>query len=142
MEVIDITKIYSNYSQNERDKIQEIVTLIELVAKELNTEVTPSLKWNQLSFSSKQGTPIRVDRFSENIIGIFVHCQTTLVEEWKEIFGETMNFSKTRAILLDLNAPLPQEELKICIQMALNYKKKLSKTSIILTMTLLREYNR
>ena len=89
----------------------------------MNIELTPSLKWNQLSFSSKKGTPIRVDRFSEGIIGIFVHCQTTLVEEWKEIFKETMRFSKTRAILLYSNKPLPKKELEICIQMALNYKK-------------------
>lgn len=124
MEVIDITKLYSNYSQNEQNKIQELIDLIESVAEELTIELTPSLKWNQLSFSCKQGTPIRVDRFSEGTIGIFVHCQTTLVDEWRDMFGTTMNFSKTRAILLDSNAQLPRDELKMCIQMALNYKKR------------------
>ncbi|MGM0219324.1 DUF1801 domain-containing protein [Enterococcus sp. AZ126] len=124
MEVTDVPSIYSDYSQNEQDKIQEIIGVIVSVSEDLNIELTTSIKWNQLSFSCQNGTPIRVDRFSEGVIGIFVHCQTTLVEEWREIFGGTMLYSKTRAILLDSNKLLPEKELEMCIQMALNYKKR------------------
>lgn len=55
--------------------------------------IQESLKWKQLSFSSKNDTPIRIDRFSDSQIGLFVHCQTTLVEEWRELFGNSLDFS-------------------------------------------------
>lgn len=61
--------------------------------------IQESLKWKQLSFSSKNGTPIRIDRFSDLQIGLFVHCQTTLVDEWRELFGNSLDFSGNRAIL-------------------------------------------
>lgn len=96
--------------------------MILSVAEEINQKVAVSIKWGQLSFASPLGTPIRIDRFDDERIALFVHCQTTLVEQWREMFGDTLNFSKTRAIILNTNEPLPLNELKMCVQMALTYR--------------------
>ncbi|MED3804695.1 hypothetical protein P4562_22630 [Lysinibacillus xylanilyticus] len=121
----DILEIYNNYTDLQQEKLIELKQLIMNVANNLEgINIQESLKWKQLTFSSKNGTPIRIDRFSDSQIGVFVHCQTTLVEEWREIFGDSLEFSKNRAILLSVNNALPIEELTLCIQMALTYHKK------------------
>lgn len=119
-----IDEIYKTYSMKEKEKLNELSHFIKEEAKNLNIELSTSLKWGQLTFSSKTGTPIRIDRFSEDQVALFVHCQTTLVEEWREMFSDVLCFSKNRAILFETALDLPKEELKICIQMALTYKKK------------------
>lgn len=121
----NILEIYNNYTDLQQGKLIELKQLIMNVASNLgDITIQESLKWKQLSFSSQNGTPIRIDRFSESQIGLFVHCQTTLVEEWRELFGNSLDFSKNRAILLSVNSELPIEELTLCIQMALTYHKK------------------
>ncbi|MCP3774015.1 hypothetical protein NLX71_11950 [Paenibacillus sp. MZ04-78.2] len=120
----DIPEIYNNYTDLQQEKLIELKQLIMNVANNLgDMTIQESLKWGQLTFSSKLGTPIRIDRFSDSQIGLFVHCQTTLVEEWRELFGDSLDFSKNRAILLSVNSELPIEELTPCIQMALTYHK-------------------
>ncbi|MFB6363422.1 hypothetical protein ACFCP7_05075 [Paenibacillus elgii] len=121
----NIPEIYNNYTDLQQEKLIELKQLIMNVANNLgDITLQESLKWKQLTFSSKHGTPIRIDRFSDSQIGLFVHCQTTLVEEWRELFGNSLDFSKNRAILLSVNSELPIEELTLCIQMALTYHKK------------------
>lgn len=83
-----------------------------------------SIKWGQLSYKTKNGTPIRIDKFSEGKVALFVNCQTTLVEQYKNMFSQSLNFSKNRAIVLEAKNPLPIEELKTCIELAMNYHLK------------------
>jgi hypothetical protein len=40
------------------------------------------------------------------------------------MFTDSLEFSKTRAILLKNHEELPINELEICIQMALTYRKE------------------
>ena len=124
MQKTDIHTLYSNYSTLEKEKLVELQELIHEVAREAHVEINEGIKWGQLSFASPKGTPIRIDKYSDTQIGFFVHCQTTLVETWRSLFADTLCFSKNRAILLELNAPLPKEALKICIDHALNYHSK------------------
>ena len=52
---------------------------------------------------------------------IFVNCKTTLIQSFKDLFPEALNFEGTRAIWLDLNKPLPPDILSICIGKTLTY---------------------
>lgn len=90
-------------------------------------ELEESLKWNQPSYAtkaSKSGSPIRIDRFGDKKIALFFHCQTTLVEEFRALFGDIFEFSKNRAIILDPDKELPIKELAFCIEQALTYHKR------------------
>ncbi|WP_042843737.1 DUF1801 domain-containing protein [Providencia rettgeri] len=86
--------------------------------------ITETLKWGQPSYQTIEtgsGTTIRIGRFNQSSVALFVHCQTTLIDSFRTLFPE-LNYSKNRAIILDINEALPIKELAICIEMALTYK--------------------
>lgn len=68
-----IDEIYKTYSMKEKEKLNELSHFIKEEAKNLNIELSASLKWGQLTFSSKTGTPIRIDRFSEDQVSLSDH---------------------------------------------------------------------
>ncbi len=58
---------------------------------------------------------------------MFFHCQTRLVDTFREIFRDDLAFEGNRAIILDAADELPEDALRHCIAMALTYhlnKKK------------------
>lgn len=116
----DVFTLYDQYSVEQKQKLFE---LYELISSASEKELVQSLKWNQLSFASKQGTPVRIDRFSEDEVALFVPCQTTLVEEWRELFRDKLKFSGNRAIVFSVDEELPVDALKSCLQMAFNYHR-------------------
>ena len=120
----DIQTFYPTYSALEKQKLTELQKLIHKIAEESQLEIVESAKWGQLSFATPNGTPLRIDRFSDTQIALFVHCQTHLIEDWISLFSDTLNFSKNRAILFELDEPIPEEPLKICIDQAFNYHSK------------------
>lgn len=89
-------------------------------------EITETLKWSEpayLTTKPKSGTTIRIDWKAKHPerVGLYVNCSTSLVENYRSMFSDKLQFEGTRAILLQANSPLPEKELKICIQMALRY---------------------
>lgn len=127
MKTTDIQVLYSKYSALEKQKLTEMQDLIHKVADESDIDITESVKWGQLSFATPNGTPIRIDKFSDTQVALFVHCQTDLIETWRSLFSDTLQFSKNRAIIISLDEPLPEEQLKICIDQAFNYHSKSQK---------------
>lgn len=117
----NIQEFYPQYSQTIINKLTELQQLIWQVAEEQGTTLSESAKWGQLSFAAKKGTPIRIDQFSDKQIALLVHCQTTLIENWKALFPQQLTFSRNRAVVLSVDSPLPAAELAVCIAMALNY---------------------
>ena len=91
--------------------------------------LTETLKWGEPAFlteATKSGTTIRLGwkPATPGTAQLLVHCSTTLVNEWRDLYAGTLAFSGTRAILLDLTAPLPCPELAHCIAMALTYHSR------------------
>ncbi|MEQ9309821.1 MAG: DUF1801 domain-containing protein [Balneolaceae bacterium] len=89
-------------------------------------EIEETLKWSEPAYLTKKpksGTTIRMDwkERSPEKIGIYVNCSTSLVETYRTMFNDELEFEGNRAILLPANEPLPKEKLMICIQMALRY---------------------
>jgi len=96
--------------------------------------LTETLKWRQPSYAtqaSKSGTPIRLgwDADTGNRINIFVHCQTTLVDQWRQQYGDDLTFIGTREIAIPTDKPLPIEPLRHCIAMALTYHSRKERDS-------------
>jgi uncharacterized protein DUF1801 len=84
-----------------------------------------ALKWGQVSYltsESKSGSTIRIDRVksAEDQVAVYFHCQTNLVETFRELYPE-LSFSGNRAIVLDASQKLPEEELRHCVALALTY---------------------
>ena len=93
--------------------------------------LTETLKWGEPAFltnATKSGTTIRLGwkPATPTTAQLLVHCSTTLVNEWRDLYSGTLAFSGTRAVDLDITAPLPRTELAHCIAMALTYHARKS----------------
>jgi hypothetical protein len=84
-----------------------------------------ALKWGQVSYLTSEtgsGSTVRIDQVksADNQVAVYFHCQTNLVETFREIYPQ-LSYSGNRAILLDAGAPLPKAELGHCVALALTY---------------------
>jgi hypothetical protein len=118
------------YPDHVRVKMERLRELIYEVARNTDGvgEVEETLKWSEpayLTRKPKSGTTIRMDWKEENPdqIGIYVSCNTSLIESYRSMFGDVLVFEGNRAILLQSDTPLPEKELRICLQMALRYHR-------------------
>ena len=118
--------VFEGYPKNARSMLLTIRQAIYDTADELSLEpVSESLKWGEVSFSVASGSPVRIDWKAKTpeVCYIFFNCQTKLVETFRELYPEALQFSGNRAILLPVSSPLPISIIKHCLSLALTYKK-------------------
>ena len=119
-------KKFKTYPKLVQGAFQEIRSLILNVAKDESLgHVEEELKWGQLSYRVNSGSTIRVDWSAETPEQgrIFFHCQTTLIETFRELYPVELNFEGNRAIVFSLNQALPIDELTVCVSLALRYHR-------------------
>jgi hypothetical protein len=84
-----------------------------------------TLKWGQPSYltpQTKSGSTIRIDRMkSANQYAIYFHCQTNLVETFRELYPTELSYSGNRAIILNAADAVPEPALRHCVALALTY---------------------
>jgi len=117
---------FESYPPKARKRLTEIRKIIFEIAEEKSLGViTEELKWGEPSYSSKIGSPIRIDWKLKypNQVSIFVNCKTVLIETYKEVYGSALQYVGNREIVLSLSEPVPLSELRGCISMALQYHK-------------------
>jgi hypothetical protein len=86
-----------------------------------------TLKWGQPSYlttQSKSGSLIRIDRIKSQTgkYAMYFHCQTTLVDTFKEMYRDKFKFEGNRCIIFSVDDMVPVDELRHCIYMALTYR--------------------
>jgi hypothetical protein len=94
-----------------------------------------TLKWGQPSYltpETKSGSTVRIDQVKStaNRYAVYFHCQTDLVETFRELYPD-LNFGGNRSILLKAQDRLPEPELRHCVALALTYhlnKRKSART--------------
>ncbi|WJR77977.1 DUF1801 domain-containing protein [Bradyrhizobium sp. NP1] len=87
--------------------------------------IEETLKWGQPSYltsASKSGSTVRIDGVKSvpNQYAIYFHCQTSLVETFRELYPE-LSYGGNRSILLDAGDELPEAALRHCVALALTY---------------------
>lgn len=87
-----------------------------------------TLKWGQPSYltnHSKSGTTIRLDQIKSKPgkYGMYVHCQTSLLQTYRDLYAEVLRFDGKRCIELDVENDPPEKALCHCIEMALTYHR-------------------
>ena len=99
--------------------------IINTAKKDGITNLVETLKWGEPSYISHIGSTIRYDWKSNvpNEYRIYFHCQTTLVETFKEVYGNTFMYEGNRALVFNLHDAIPVKALTHCVSMALRYKK-------------------
>lgn len=88
--------------------------------------IIETLKWGQPAYlpaRPRVGTTVRIDRVkdSDHAYAAYFHCQTQLIAIFGSVYPGTFLFQGRRAILLSTREPMPQDELKHCLAMALTY---------------------
>jgi hypothetical protein len=84
-----------------------------------------ALKWGQPSYltpETKSGSTIRIDQVKPEAgqVAVYFHCQTNLVETFRELYPE-LSFGGNRSILLSAGDKLPAAALRHCVALALTY---------------------
>jgi hypothetical protein len=89
-------------------------------------EIEETLKWGEpayLTTQTKSGSTLRIDwkPKSPEQYALFFNCKTTLVDSFRTLFSDTLAFAGNRAIILSVDEVMPEQELRLCIRMALRY---------------------
>ena len=89
-------------------------------------EVEETLKWGEPSYVTRTGSTVRLgwkaSRPGE--FRLLFHCATRLVDTFKELYPEALEFEGNRAIVLHKSEDLPITPLKNCISIALTYHRR------------------
>ncbi len=89
------------------------------------SQLEETLKWGEPSYTCKMGSTIRIGwkASTPDQTYLFFHCTSKLGETYKALYGDLLEFEKNRAIVLRVDDKLPQEPLKHCIALALDYHR-------------------
>ena len=111
-----------------QQKLRQLRQLILLTACE-NPAIGPleeTLKWGEPAFltsATKSGTTIRINRHArdDSKYAMYIHCQTDLVERYRQLYGDQLTFDGSRAVIFDVDQEIPADAVKHCVSMALTY---------------------
>lgn len=123
-----VAAVFETYPKEIKSKLMFLRQLIFEVASRTDGvgELEETLKWGQPSYLTTQtqsGSLVRIDQIKsqEGKYAMFFHCQTTLVDTFKEMYRGLFKFGGNRSIVFDLPDKVPVKELSHCISMALTY---------------------
>lgn len=85
-----------------------------------------TLKWGQPSYltpETKSGSTIRIDQVKSTPgqYAVYFHCQTNLVETFRELYPKEFSYGGNRSILLNAKDEVPEAALRHCVALALTY---------------------
>ena len=114
-----------SYPPDIKEKLNDLRDLILETAGEVEglEILEETLKWGELSYVTKKGSTIRMDwkQKTPDQYALYFNCNTRLVETFKFVYGNTFQYQKNRAIIFDFHQKIPEDQLKGCIRMALDY---------------------
>ncbi len=148
----DVARIFDSYPPAVRREAMRLRALIFEVAAATHgvDRVEETLKWNEPAYVAYATSPPRnanasssTPRFAtrtERLVGsairigwktrdperirLLFHCQTTLIDSFREQFRGEFTFEGNRAMVFGLDDMLPKESLSACIAATLLYHAK------------------
>ena len=123
-----VAEVFATYAPEVRKNLSELRDLIYQVAA-----LTPgvgvieeALRWQQPSYLTPEtgsGSTIRIDAVKEQAdkYAMYFHCQSGLIDHFKQIYPKTFNYEGNRAIVFSVADKLPETELRHCVSLALTY---------------------
>ncbi|WP_027835100.1 DUF1801 domain-containing protein [Maritalea myrionectae] len=112
-----------------RDRLFELRSLILEVAADLPQTggLEETLKWGEPSYLPRKkcvGTTVRIGPSKLKDYAVFVHCQTTLIDDFRHMFPDEFHYEGNRGIHFSVDEPLPEDQLRLFIANALTYHLK------------------
>jgi hypothetical protein len=122
------TELFNAYPANIKKKLLELRALIFQVAQDEKAIglLEETLRWGQPSYITsvtKSGSTIRIDQYKKSLdhYAIYFHCQTSLVENFRFMFGDLLEYEGNRALIFNVKKPIPKKIVSQCIKIALTY---------------------
>ncbi|OWU73032.1 hypothetical protein ATO3_14510 [Marinibacterium profundimaris] len=109
----------------ERDRALALRALVLRVAEAEGIAVEETLKWGEPAYlPGPGGTTVRIgpDRAGDHV-KLLVNCRTSLVEDWRAMFGDRLAFEGSRAVRIPADGAVDEPALEICVAMALSYHR-------------------
>jgi hypothetical protein len=124
-----VAALFDGYPEQVRSKLLLLRELIFDTASEIEGigKLEETLRWGEPSYlttESGSGSMVRLNaKGADGQYAIYFHCQTNLVETFRQMYADRLKFEKNRAIVFDQGDKLPMEELRHCVSMALTYHR-------------------
>lgn len=118
---------FAAYPDAIRPRMKTLRQLIVETAEEIESinEIEETLKWGEPSFLVKKGSTVRIDwkEKAPDQYAVYFKCTSKLVPTFREVFGDTFQYEKNRAIVFSVDEEVPVKELKACVALALTYHR-------------------
>ena len=123
-----VGEVFANYQSGVKRRLLELRDIIYQVAAETPGvgQIYEALRWQQPSYltsETESGSTVRIDVFKgqPDKYAMYFHCQTGLVDHFKQIYPKLFKYEGNRAIVFNVADELPQAELRHCVSLALTY---------------------
>ena len=132
-ENMNVEEKFLMFPDDRKDYLFHFRDLIFDVA-EADSRICPlseELRWGDPSYitaKTNAGSTMRLGVSGRSKVALFFHCKTTLVEDFKAMCFDALEYSKNRAILIDPQSPPKDEVLQYCVSASLLYKLNSPKT--------------
>ena len=128
----DVAAAFAAYEPKVRAALLVLRELLLETARETAGvgTIEETLKWGQPSYLTSEtgsGSTVRIaptGSGSDHDYGMFFICRTDLVDRFREQFGDALDYEGNRALVFSVGDPLPLDELRVCIAMALTYHRR------------------
>lgn len=126
----DVALIFETYPPALRARLMRLRQLIFDGAAAIGEvgALEETLKWGQPSYLTpvcKSGTIIGLDHIKNrpDQYGMFVHCQTNLVQTYRELYGDVLTFDGNRGIRWAVEDDVQEDVVSHCVALALTYHR-------------------
>ena len=126
----EIRQVFANYEPQTKQVLLTIRKWIFEIAENSDEigKIKECLKWGEPSYvtrAPKSGTTLRLSRLksSESEYGLFVHCQTSLIEEFRVAYPD-LKYDKNRGVIFDSREPIQTDVIKQFVYLALSYHSR------------------
>ena len=128
-----VASVFKAYPPGIRAKLMALRELVFDTAEKTPGvgRLTETLKWGQPSYLTEEtgsGTTVRIDRLkAADGYAAYFHCQSGLVEQFRELYPDTFKYQGKRAIVFGSGDRVPAKELRHCIALALTHHARKKK---------------
>ncbi len=126
----EVAAVFESYPPKFRRKLMALRRLILRTAESTEGvgEIEETLKWGEPAYvtsQSKSGSTVRIGwkKSAPAQYSIYFHCQTHLVDTFRELFPDEFRFDGKRSIVFEEDDLVPTQPLSICIATALTYHR-------------------
>jgi hypothetical protein len=124
-----VAQAFAGFPPLERAGLLTLRQLIfDVVARDADIgPLEETLKWGQpayLTTATKSGTTLRLGLPKTGGFAILCHCQTTVISDFRALFGDDFIYDGNRAVVFSTSDTVPKDKLALLVSAALRYHLK------------------